>query len=97
MRHLRFLPAFLFSLTYGVAYAQDAGSVASSPATDPINPSTYLLSLGPVGAAIAVGIALGRGVKVSVQVDLAPEDRKLLERLVEAVEQEPHPQRRARA
>lgn len=97
MRFLRLLPALLLSLTYGVAYAQDATGLAAAPASEPINPSTYLLGLGPLGAAIAVGVTLGRGVKVTVQVDLAPEDRKLLERLVEAVETEPHPMRRARA
>lgn len=97
MRFLRYLFLLSFPLGYGVAYAQDAGSVAAAPASDPITPSTYLLGLGPIGAAIAAGIALGRGVKVSVQVDLAPDDRRLLERLVEAVEAEPHPMRRARS
>jgi len=73
----------LWFLTYNVAFAQDGGAEQASAADLP----TYLLGLGPLGTIAALAFWLGKGVKLTVQVDLSDADRKLLERSVDALEQ----------
>jgi len=72
----------LWLLTYSVAFAQDGGAAPSSAADLP----TYLLGLGPLGTIAALAFWLGKGVRLTVQVDLSDADRRLLERSVDALE-----------
>ena len=41
----------------------------------------YLLTLGPYGALVWGAYLLGRGVKITVQVELSEKDRELLEKV----------------
>ena len=41
----------------------------------------YLLSMGPYGALVWGAYLLGRGVKVTVQIELSERDRELIEKL----------------
>lgn len=59
-------------------------AVAASETGDPL--VQYLLGLGPIGALVYGAYLLGRGVKVSVEVSLADQDRKLAERAASALE-----------
>lgn len=92
-------PLLFLVACMGVAYAQDVTAVAAATNEPPTNLANYLLGLGPVGALIWGGMWMGRlaekGVTVRVQVDLGDEDRKLLERAVVAIEEEPGHGRRA--
>lgn len=78
------IAGLLWALSYGVAFAQG---------TDPSMPgsggelSGYLLGLGPLGSVAALAFWLGKGLRLTVQVDLSEADRKLLERSVDALEQ----------
>jgi len=78
-------------MCYGAAFAQDVGGaptvLVQSPEGPPTDLSNYLLGLGPVGALVYGAYLLGRGVKVTIQVEVSDQDRRLLERAVDAVEQ----------
>lgn len=89
MRRLTYtLPLLLWAVSYGVAWAQDGAAAATSA---PADLSGYLMGMGPIGAlaygAFLIGKVSKEGIKISVGVVLADEDRKLLERSVEAIEQ----------
>lgn len=66
-----------------VALAGDGASVAQGVPTPAMD---YLLSLGPIGALVWGAYQIGRGVRLTVQVELKPEDRALVERGVVALE-----------
>jgi hypothetical protein len=72
-------PALLLA-SCAVAFAQDGTGVpavpgGSAPSLD------YLLSLGPYGALVWGAYLLGKGVKVTIQVELSDHDRELIEKL----------------
>ena len=72
-------PALLLA-SCAVAFAQDGAGVpavpgGSAPSLD------YLLSLGPYGALVWGAYLLGKGVKVTIQVELSERDRELLEKV----------------
>ena len=57
-----------------VAFAQDGTAPsASMPSAD------FLLSMGPYGALVWGAYLLGKGVKVTVQIELSERDRELIE------------------
>lgn len=68
----------LILVSCAVAFAQD-GSTPAAPNAMP--GSDYLLSLGPYGALVWGAYLLGKGVRVTVQVELSERDRELLERI----------------
>lgn len=68
----------LVALATGSALADDA----SVPASGGMG-LDYVLSLGPYGALVWGAYTLGRGVKLSVQIELSEQDRDLLSRLAE--------------
>lgn len=51
------------------------GSAVATPSLD------HLLALGPYGALVWGAYLLGRGVKVTIQVELSERDRELIERM----------------
>jgi hypothetical protein len=62
-----------------LAFAQDGGgAVASMPAPGSMPTADFLLSMGPYGALVWGAYLLGRGVKVTVQIELSERDRELL-------------------
>ena len=65
------------------AMAQDVPHVAAGAAA---TPQDYFLTLGPYGALVWGAFILGRGVNLSLSVKLADDDRKLIERGVQALE-----------
>ena len=69
-------PALILA-SCAVAFAQDGAGVpgGSAPSLD------YLLSLGPYGALVWGAYLLGKGVKVTIQVELSEHDRELIEKL----------------
>jgi hypothetical protein len=74
-------PALLL-VSCAVAMAQDPGGaapVASAPTGMPS--ADFLLSLGPYGALVWGAYLLGKGVKVTIQVELSERDRELIEKL----------------
>lgn len=76
-------------VSFGARAAEFDGSSAppaSVPLNAPMPTVDYLLSLGPYGALVWGAFLLGKGVKVSVQVELSERDRGLVQDLVRAVE-----------
>jgi heme exporter protein D len=67
--------------------AQDPMAHAAMPGT--VNPQDYFLTLGPYGALVWGAYILGKGVNLTINVKLADDDRKLVERGVEALEKKP--------
>lgn len=66
----------LFLVSGAFAFAQDgAAPSASMPSAD------FLLSMGPYGALVWGAYLLGKGVKVTVQIELSERDRELIEKL----------------
>ena len=67
-----------------VAFAQDGGGlVAVAPAAGPgpMPSADFLLSMGPYGALVWGAHLLGKGVKVTVQIELSERDRVLIEKV----------------
>lgn len=59
------------------AFAQDpAAGAPSSP--DSMPGADFLLSMGPYGALVWGAYLLGKGVKVTVQIELSERDRELI-------------------
>ena len=75
-------PLLLVLSVIGSAFAGDPSAPASvaAPSLD------YLLTLGPYGALVWGAYLLGKGVKLTIQVELSDRDRELLTR---AREKEP--------
>lgn len=80
MRRWSLLLGPLLLLVSGVAsgVAGDAAT-ALPPATTPT--LDYLLTLGPYGALVWGAYLIGRGVKLTIQVELSDKDRELLEKI----------------
>ncbi|MCK6527708.1 hypothetical protein L6R50_09140 [Myxococcota bacterium] len=64
-----------------VAFAADGSVPAPAPGAGPGAGLDYLLTLGPYGALAWGAYLLGRGVKLTIQVELSERDREWLERL----------------
>ena len=65
-----------------VAFAQDGGvSVPTVTAPSGMPSADFLLSMGPYGALVWGAYLLGKGVKVTVQIELSERDRELIERV----------------
>ena len=70
-------PALLFASCVAQAFAADPalGAVEASPSAMPS--ADFLLSMGPYGALVWGAYLLGKGVKVTVQVELSERDREI--------------------
>ena len=78
-------PALLL-VSCAAAFAQDVGAAAPVVTTPTGMPSAdFLLSLGPYGALVWGAYLLGKGVKVTVQVELSDRDRELIEKIGKGV------------
>ncbi|MDP2317149.1 MAG: hypothetical protein Q8P41_29950 [Pseudomonadota bacterium] len=66
-------------LSCAVAFAQDGAPVVVAPGSMPS--ADFLLSMGPYGALVWGAYLLGKGVKVTVQIELSERDRELIERM----------------
>ncbi|MFZ5480633.1 MAG: hypothetical protein ACOZNI_27975 [Myxococcota bacterium] len=72
-------PALILA-SCAVAFAQDGSGSLGAPAG--AGPSLdYLLSMGPYGALVWGAYLLGKGVKVTVQIELSERDRELIEKI----------------
>ena len=78
-------PALLFASCVAQAFAADPdlGAVAVPPSAMPS--ADFLLSMGPYGALVWGAYLLGKGVKVTVQVELSERDREILEKIGKGV------------
>jgi len=74
----------LILMSCATAMAQDPMAHVAMPGAT--NPQDYFLTLGPYGALVWGAYILGKGVNLSLSVKLADDDRKLIERGVEALE-----------
>lgn len=63
-----------------VAFAQAPGGAVPGAATS-MPGADFLLSMGPYGALVWGAYLLGKGVKVTVQIELSERDRELIERV----------------
>ncbi len=77
----------LILMSCATAMAQDPMVHSTMPGAT--NPQDYFLTLGPYGALVWGAYILGKGVNLSLSVKLADDDRKLIERGVEALEKKP--------
>lgn len=68
----------LVLVSCAVAFAQDAGMPAAVAAPGSMPSADFLLSMGPYGALVWGAYLLGRGVKVTIQVELSERDRELI-------------------
>jgi hypothetical protein len=67
-----------------VAFAQDGGgAVGPVPGPGSMPSADFLLSMGPYGALVWGAYLLGKGVRVTVQVELSERDREILTRLAD--------------
>jgi hypothetical protein len=73
-------PALLL-LSCAVAFAQDGGAAPSVAAPSSMPSADFLLSMGPYGALVWGAYLLGKGVKVTVQIELSERDRELIGKL----------------
>ena len=72
----------LVLVSCALAFAQDGGAALPVVAAPNSMPSTdFLLSLGPYGALVWGAYLLGKGVKVTVQIELSDRDRELIEKI----------------
>ncbi len=78
-------PVLLLASCLARAFAADPdpGALAASPSaiSVPMPGGDYLLSLGPYGALVWGAYLLGKGVKVTVQIELSDRDREIIEQL----------------
>ncbi len=78
-------PALLLASCVAQAFAADPdpGAVAPPPSAIslPMQGGDYLLSMGPYGALVWGAYLLGKGVKVTVQIELSDRDREIIEKL----------------
>ncbi len=72
-------PALLL-VSCAVAMAQEPTVPVPSASTG-MPSADFLLSLGPYGALVWGAYLLGKGVKVTIQVELSERDRELIEKL----------------
>ncbi len=71
----------LVLVSCAVAFAQDAGVPVAVGTPGSMPSADFLLSMGPYGALVWGAYLLGRGVKVTIQVELSERDRELIEKL----------------
>jgi hypothetical protein len=72
----------LVLVSCAVAFAQDGGvSVPTVTAPSGMPSADFLLSMGPYGALVWGAYLLGKGVKITIQVELSEHDRELIEKL----------------
>ncbi len=72
----------LVLVSCAVALAQDGGASAPAVTAPSGMPSAdFLLSMGPYGALVWGAYLLGKGVKITIQVELSEHDRELIEKL----------------
>lgn len=69
----------LILATCAAAFAQDGSPAPAAASSMP--GSDFLLSMGPYGALVWGAYLLGKGVKVTVQIELSERDRAVLEKL----------------
>jgi hypothetical protein len=70
----------LVLVSCAVAFAQDAGGMPGAvPSAMPS--ADFLLSMGPYGALVWGAYLLGKGLKITIQVELSERDREILEKL----------------
>ena len=69
-------PALLLASLVGNALAQTASAVDPAGGGGPT--LDYVLTLGPYGALVWGAYLLGRGVKLTIQVELSDRDRELI-------------------
>ena len=69
-------PALLLASLVGNALAQTASTIDPAGGGGPT--LDYFLTLGPYGALVWGAYLLGRGVKLTIQVELSDRDRELL-------------------
>lgn len=86
MRPLLLVGPSLILMSCAAAMAQEVGAPPIPPGS---NPQDYFLTLGPYGALVWGAFILGRGVNLTLNVKLADDDRKLVERGVVALETKP--------
>jgi hypothetical protein len=70
----------LVLVSCAVAFAQDGGAIPGA-APSGMPSADFLLSMGPYGALVWGAYLLGKGVKITIQVELSERDRELLEKL----------------
>lgn len=68
--------SWCFLLGKNAAHAQQAGEP-----TPPVDPTTYLLQLGPIGALVWGAYWIGKGVKFTIVVELSESDREMISNL----------------
>ena len=68
-------PGLLLASLVGQALAQTSGAVDPSTGGPTLD---YFLTLGPYGALVWGAYLLGKGVKLTIQVELSDRDRELL-------------------
>ncbi len=68
----------LVLVSCAVAFAQDGGAGVPGPG---VPSADLLLSMGPYGALVWGAYLLGRGVKVTVQIELSERDREIFEKM----------------
>ena len=74
-------PALLLASS-AVAFAQDGGAAVAPMAAPSSMPSAdFLMSMGPYGALVWGAYLLGKGVKVTVQIELSERDREIIEKV----------------
>lgn len=73
-------PALILA-SCAVAFAQDGGAAVPVIAPSPMPSADFLLSMGPYGALVWGAYLLGKGVKVTVQIELSERDREIIEKL----------------
>ena len=72
-------PALLLASLVGNALAQTASAIDPAGSGGPT--LDYFLTLGPYGALVWGAYLLGRGVKLTIQVELSDRDRELLSKV----------------
>ena len=71
-------PAILLLSVIGSAFAGDPTLTGASPTVPSLD---YLLTLGPTGALVWGAYMLGKGVKLTIQVELSESDREILRKV----------------
>lgn len=71
-------PALILA-SCAVAFAQEAAPAVAGPNSVP--GTDFLLSMGPYGALVWGAYLLGKGARLTVQIELSEHDRELIEKL----------------
>ncbi|MES2638090.1 MAG: hypothetical protein V4850_01350 [Myxococcota bacterium] len=77
---LRLGPALVLA-SCALAFAQDPGTAVAAPGPTSMPSTDFLLSMGPYGALVWGAYLLGKGVKVTVQIELSERDREIIEKI----------------